>query len=90
MRDLVCSRSTLRGPGADSTNERPRTKRLARSADWETMARFNLDFFDSRTLGGGGGSKTRGFLESFEAIFIMEDGSWGFYIARVKQYNLVD
>ena len=54
------------------------------------MAGFSLDFFDSRTLGGGGGLKTRGLLESFEAIFMMEEGFWGFYIARVKRYNLVD
>ena len=54
------------------------------------MAGFKLDFFDSRTLGGGEGLKTEGLLESFKAIFIMEEGSWGFYIARVKRYNLVD
>ena len=34
----------LRSPGADSTNERPRTKRPARSDNGETMAGFKLAF----------------------------------------------
>ena len=44
MGNQTCSRSTLRGPGADSTNERPRTKRPARSDNGETMAGFKLAF----------------------------------------------